>query len=124
MLNRISRLADRPVGAKPARTIPFKNLIPLQEIIADAMHVGTGAKQVAEQYKEIIRKIGSEFKVLLEAKREDILAVSLPEIAEGIMRVRERKVNIRPGYDGEYGKISIFGKNGQQKKISGQKTLF
>jgi PHP family Zn ribbon phosphoesterase len=62
--------------------------------------------------------------VLLEAKREDILAVSLPEIAEGIMLVREGKVNIRPGYDGEFGKISIFEKSGQQKKISGQKTLF
>jgi uncharacterized protein (TIGR00375 family) len=124
VLNRISRLADRPVGAKPTRTIPFKSLIPLQEIIADALKVGTGAKQVAEQYKEIIRKIGSEFKVLLEAKREDILAVSLPEIAEGIMLVREGKVNIRPGYDGEFGKISIFEKSGQQKKISGQKTLF
>jgi len=124
VMNRISRLADRPVGAKPVRIIPFKNLIPLQEIIADALKVGTGTKQVAEQYKEIIRKIGSEFKVLLEAKREDILAVSLPEIAEGIMLVREGKVNIRPGYDGEFGKISIFEKSGQQKKISGQKTLF
>jgi PHP family Zn ribbon phosphoesterase len=61
--------------------------------------------------------------VLLEAKQEDIMAASLPEIAEGVIRVRKGKVNVKPGFDGEFGKISIFGKE-EKKSISGQKTLF
>jgi len=47
----------------------------------------------------------------------------LPEIAEGIVRVREGKVFIEPGYDGVYGKIRIFSR-GEQKTVSRQKTLF
>ena len=123
VMNRVAQLADRPAGAKPANPIPYKSLIPLGEIIADVLKVGTGTKQVAGHYKELIKRIGSEFKVLLEAKQEDIMAASLPEIAEGVIRVREGKVNVKPGFDGEFGKISIFGKE-EKKGISGQKTLF
>jgi PHP family Zn ribbon phosphoesterase len=47
----------------------------------------------------------------------------LPEIAEGIIRAREGKVFIEPGYDGVYGKIRIFQK-GEQKNVSRQGTLF
>jgi len=47
----------------------------------------------------------------------------LPEIAEGVIRIREGKVDIEPGYDGVYGKIRIFSK-GEQKTLSKQGTLF
>ena len=124
VMNRVAKLADRPVGAKPAKTIPYKSLIPLEEIIADVLRVGTGTKRVAEHYRELIKRIGSEFKVLLEAKQEEIIAASLPEIAEGVIRVRKGKVNIRPGFDGEFGKISIFSKEEKKENASGQKALF
>ena len=123
VMNRVTKLADRPIGAKPAKVIPFKSLIPLEEIISDVLKVGVGTKRVVEHYKELIKRMGSEFKVLLDAKREDIMAASLPEIAEGIIRVRKGKVNIEPGYDGEFGKINIFGKEEKREDISGQKTL-
>ncbi len=123
VLNRVNFLADRPEGFKPERAIPFKSLIPLEEIIADALNLMTGGKQVEKEYKNLIEKFGNEFKILLEASQEDIGTVTLPEIAEGIIRVRDGKVFIEPGYDGVYGKIRIFSK-GEQKDLSKQRTLF
>jgi len=82
-----------------------------------------GTKQVEEEYKNLIEKFDSEFNILLNVSREDLEKVTLPEIAEGITRVREGKVNIEPGFDGVYGKIRIFSK-GEQKVVSRQKTLF
>jgi len=116
-------LADRPEGFKPENAIPFKSLIPLEEIIADALGRGVGTIEVDKEYKNLIEKIGNEFRVLIDAPKEELEKIALPEIAEGIIRVREGKVFIEPGYDGVYGKIRIFQK-GEQKIVSRQKTLF
>ena len=123
VLNRIDELADKPEGFNPENALPFKSLIPLEEIIADTLGVMSGTKQTKTEYKSLIDKFGSEFNVLLEASRSELELVTLPEIAEGIIRVREGKVYIEPGYDGVYGKIRIFSE-GDQKKLSKQKSLF
>jgi uncharacterized protein (TIGR00375 family) len=123
VLNRVEELADKPEGFKPENVLSFKSLIPLEEIIADALGVMSGTKQTGSEYKNLIDKFGSEFNVLLEASRSELELVTLPEIAEGIIRVREGKVHIEPGYDGVYGKIRIFSE-GEQKTVSKQKTLF
>lgn len=125
VMNRVNQLADREPGEEPANAIPFQRLIPLEEIIADVLSMGVGTKEVTEHYKTLVRTFGNEFKVLLETKKEEIAAASLPEIAEGIERVRQGKISVTPGYDGEYGKISIFGKEEKRSKIKGgQETLF
>jgi len=125
VMNRVNQLADRPEGARPAKTIPFKSLVPLEEIIADSLGVGVGTKRVNEYYKELVKRFSSEFNILLNVKAEEITAANLPEIAEGITRVREGKINVSPGYDGEYGKVSIFQEEGEKPIVKGgQKTLF
>jgi len=123
VLSRVEELADRPQGAKPVNAIPFKSLIPLQEIIADVLGSLPGSKQVQEKYQELVKKIGSEFKVLIDASPQELAMAGLPEIAEGIIRVREGRVNVDPGYDGVYGKISIFSGRSEKEPIK-QKTLF
>jgi uncharacterized protein (TIGR00375 family) len=123
VLNRVEQLADRPEGFQPENAIPFKSLIPLEEIIADALGQSSGTLEVEKEYNNLIEKFQNEFNVLMNVSRSDLEAVTLPEIAEGIIRAREGKVYIEPGYDGVYGKIKIFQK-GEQKNVSRQGTLF
>jgi uncharacterized protein (TIGR00375 family) len=123
VLNRVEELADRPENFKPKTPIPFKSLIPLTEIIAEALGVGVDTKQVRVEYKSLIGKLGNEIKVLTDVSRKELETITLPEITEGIIRVREGKVFVEPGYDGVYGKIRIFSQ-GEQKDLSRQKTLF
>ncbi|MFY9402960.1 MAG: endonuclease Q family protein [Candidatus Omnitrophota bacterium] len=108
VLNRVESLADRPEGFKPADAIPFINLIPLDEIIADAKGVGKASVAVERDYRSMIAKFGTEFEILKRVPKEELLKGLASKIAEGILRVRERRVNIKAGFDGEYGKISIF----------------
>jgi len=133
VMNRVCRLADRKMGVPTAvgvptevgkKRIPFVRLIPLAEIIADVLGVGTGTKSVDKYYKKLINVFGNEFKILLEIKKEEITVASLLEIGEGVERVRQGKVSINPGYDGEFGKINIFGENEKPKITEAQKTLW
>jgi len=131
VMNRVAELADRPFdsaqgkekGNMPKGAIPFKSLIPLEEIIADSFGVGVASKRVREEYEKMIHSIGNEFSILLDTDESTLKAAALPEVAAGILRVREGKVHIEPGYDGEYGKIEIF-KAGEQQKLTTQKSLF
>jgi len=123
VLHRVEDLADRGEGERPPKTIPFKSLIPLEEIIAEAVGQGRGTKQVTAEYQNLLKKFGSEFEVLLNVSGQNLRSGTLPEIAEAILKARDGKVQIEPGYDGVFGKIRIFS-NGGQKEALKQKTLF
>jgi len=123
VLHRVDDLANRKDGFKPDNFIPFRHMIPLDEIIADAKGVGVKTKKVEKEYKNLIERFNTEFEILLSTSIEQIGRISSPEIAEGINRVRQGKINISPGYDGEYGKIEIFKKK-ERGKFSKQANLF
>lgn len=124
VMNRVDSLADRPVGATPSSVIPCRHLVPLQEIIAEALGQGTDTKGVTMEYQRMISSLGSEFSILLDLSQEEIAKVALPKVTEGIIRVREGKLNIVPGYDGVFGKISIFSEKEAAEQESEQLGLF
>lgn len=123
VMDRIEELADKNYEEAnlSKERVPFKNLIPLQEIIANALGFGTSSKAVMSKYEKLVENLKNEFNILLDASKEDIVFFSNPKIAEGIMRVRQGKVKLIPGYDGEYGKIKIF-EEGEKIEISNAQT--
>jgi len=123
VLNRIEQLSVKPEGFTPERSIPFKSLVPLRVIIAEVSGVGVATKNVEKKYRALIEKFDNELNILLNISRQDLEEATLPEIGEGIIRAREGKVFIEPGYDGVYGKVRIFSK-GEKKLLSKQGILF
>ena len=125
VMHRIDALADRPQGAKPAQAIPFRNAVPLEEIIADATGVGVGTQTVDREYFNLIEQCGTEFDILFKTSEEALRRVTTARIAEGIMRMRNRQVAIEPGYDGEYGKVKLFTEASESAEAGEQQmTLF
>ncbi len=107
VLNRTTHLADRPnVYTPPPGTVPFKSVIPLEEIIAETYGTGVG-KKVLATYERMVAQY-SEFEILLDLPRSNLDQIGDPMIVESIIRVREGKVKVEGGYDGVFGKIHIY----------------
>jgi uncharacterized protein (TIGR00375 family) len=106
---RIEELADRPADFTPENPIGYKRLLPLSEIIKAVLGVSyPGAKKVWSIYNPLIAKFGDEYTVLMDAPKEEMAQVVDSRIAEAIVRVREEKARVIPGYDGVYGQLIIF----------------
>jgi DNA helicase II / ATP-dependent DNA helicase PcrA len=119
--NRVEELADRD---NPKINGDYKYIVPLQEIIADAFDQAKSTKKVQCVYDAMIKEVGDEFSILLKIQIDRIKEFSIPELADGIQRVRDGKIHIEPGYDGEYGVVSVFEKDEQISAKSRQKVLF
>lgn len=116
VLHRISQLSDRATEAVKlkdgllygtlANGKPFRQLVPLRELIAQGLSVGVGTKKVAAQYLALVTGIGSELDVLIRAPRQDIAEIAGDGMADLIVAVREGNVQVEAGYDGVYGTVS------------------
>ncbi len=123
VLHRVETLADREEGFKPKNAKPFHSLIPLSEIISTLIGSPIASKKTWEVYNDLIGKFGNEFKIVLEAGKEELIKVVDEKIADAIIKNREGKIGIRPGFDGVYGQL-MFQNGGKvmEKKISIKKT--
>lgn len=124
VLHRVEALADRPEGFKLRNAPPFKKLIPLHEIIGEALGMGNQTAGVQSEYWRLLNNFGNELKILMKVPHDDLKKFSHPLVAEGISRVREEKLEISAGYDGEYGTIHIFSENERLDAKQKQETLF
>jgi uncharacterized protein (TIGR00375 family) len=124
VMHRVEELADRPEGYIPKNAIPSIHLIPLGEIIAAALGQRVGTKAVETEYERLVEKGDSEFRILLDASPEELASFVPPKILEGIIRMRQGKVSIVPGYDGVYGQITLFPEKGAEQESKEQLNLF
>jgi uncharacterized protein (TIGR00375 family) len=88
----------------------FVNLVPLLEILAEALGSGITSNAVTTMYNNLISQFGSEHEILLRAPLEKIQTLFGVTIAEGIQKVRARDISINPGFDNTYGVVEIWGK--------------
>jgi len=124
VMNRVEQLADRPEGYIPSNAVAYKNLIPLDEIIAEAKGVTKGSIGVERDYRSYIAKAGNEFNILLRLSQEELVKGLSARIADGILRMRQGKVCVQAGFDGEYGKIDVFRPDENKKEGEEQLSLF
>lgn len=123
VLNRVEQLSDRPAGVRPAKARPYRNLIPLGGILAEILQAGAKTQKVLQAYRSTVEKLGPELTILDQLEAHQIDKAGIPLLSEAVLRMRTGKIEIRPGFDGEYGTIQIF--NPQERAQSlGQKSLF
>lgn len=126
VMHRVTDLADRKLGEKPANAVPFQHIVPLPTVIAKALGKSEVAIGVREEYDKLIRYFGNEFAVY-EAK-DDALRLGAPSmIADAIARVNSGNVGWIPGYDGVFGELILDEREMEKQKGVGksknQKTL-
>ncbi|BBB93476.1 MAG TPA: UvrD-helicase domain-containing protein [Methylomusa anaerophila] len=119
VLHRVEALADREEGFIPPVVKHFESLVPLNQVIASVLGSTVTSMKVKKKYDDLLRGLGPELFILREAPLSDIASVAGPCIVEGIRRLRCGKVDIQPGFDGEYGKVKVMDKN-EIDLISGQ----
>lgn len=123
VLNRVEKLADREEGFRPKNAMPFKSLIPLSEVISEVLDVKQlYSKKVFEIYNRLINIFGSELNILIDAPFEKLKAAVNEKIAEAIIKVRDGKIEVQPGFDGVYGKAKFYVEQ-DSKSFNNQKSL-
>ena len=124
VLSRVEALADRTLeealAARPPRARPFESLVPLIEVAAEVLGVTEAAGATQRLYFKLLDELGSELHILRHAEKDELRRVGGELLVEAVQRVRSGRLQIAPGYDGEYGRIRIFDKSERQPKRGGK----
>ena len=123
VMHRVEMLADQPTGHRSRRALPYRSLVPLVELIAEAHGAGVNTKGVTEAYRQLLASLGNEFDILMNVPVSDIEEHGGGLLAIAIQRMRAGNVTIAPGYDGEYGTVCVLSQEDRQSHSS-QTSLF
>ncbi len=108
VMNRVNQLADRQKGYIPSKAGYSWRMLPLIEIVADCLGCGVQAKKAKHLHSRLIETLGPELDILWSTPLDAVEVCSPGIVTEALRRVRAEQVKIQPGYDGEYGRVSIF----------------
>lgn len=96
----------------------FFKILPLHEILTLYYNVSMNSKKIWAIYNQMISFFGNEFNILLNASKEDFQKQEIDKgVIELILKNREGKINVKPGYDGVYGEAILEIKKSEQKKL-------
>jgi uncharacterized protein (TIGR00375 family) len=123
---RIIELSDRTnIDKIKKESLPFKSIVPLTDILSEISKTGPNTKKVKALYEKVIKETGSEFDALWKSEKEILDKTEIPLLSEAIKRMRNNNLNIKPGFDGEFGKVKIFEeKELESFLLKGQKNFF
>jgi uncharacterized protein (TIGR00375 family) len=102
---------------------PFVMLVPLLEVISEAVSSGVSSQKVVKIFDALIASCGTEHDILMRTPLSLIEKTAGRRVAEAIQKVRSREIDICPGFDGEYGKVKIFEDEPSEKKEKPQLDL-
>ena len=113
--NRVEKLAEKNIF-KDGK-IELK-ILPLHEILSLYFGMGINSKKIWGVYNEMIKKFENEFNILLNVSEKDFLDFGTEKsLIDLIIKNRQGKIKVRPGYDGEYGVAILEGKSEKQRKL-------
>ena len=113
---RVEEIAKEPRGFKPKNAKDFYSLIPLHELISILYETPMASKKSWGIYNNLIEKFGNELNLLMNVSKEEFLKKEIDEkLADLILKSREGKMKVKPGYDGEYGKVLLEERDKQEK---------
>ncbi len=124
VMHRVEELADRRSEDEAPFRTPFLSLVPLNEIVAEAMGKSPDCQSVWDVAFRFIQEFGDEHKVLTEVPIDDLCRVAPERVGEGVDRMRKGRVRIDPGHDGEYGTIRLFDDGPEADEDGPQMSLF
>ncbi len=122
--DRISELASYPEPKHPPHRPRYLRITPLAEILALAFKKQVYSNQVQEVWASLVKDLGSEIAVLVDAPREDIERVADGNVADLIMSYRDRNFDIIEGGGGKYGEIIFEKKRKQASKSQTRLDIF
>lgn len=101
---------------------PFRSMVALDLIIAESLGVGVSTKMVRKTYGELVAEVGNEMSVLMNASAGDIRRVAGDRVARGVYRVRRGRIEVVPGFDGQYGTVKIWPGKGRGRRAPSAKV--
>ena len=113
---RVNNLTNKESNHKIKK--PYYTLLPLHEIISLFLSMNMNSKKAWDLYNSLIEEFENEFNILLNISKEDFIKKGVNEkLISLILKNREGKIKVKPGFDGEYG-VAVVGNQDKQKTLS------
>jgi PHP family Zn ribbon phosphoesterase len=129
-------LADYEKPVHPDHRPPYLHIIPLAEIIAQALGHKSAMTGGVQRCWKALTQDRTEIEVLMQADPAQLPAE--PRVIEAILAFRQGRVEVLPGGGGRYGEVRLAGPlqaegqsdlcgaepKGAEQKGAGQRSLF